>query len=456
MDFIIYIIKNILSPLFYKIVTISVSASIIGIILLIIKKFLNKKISCKINQIIWILFFISLLIIPKIENKFSIYNFINIDTIEELSVNIKFNSLETYDNLKENEDYELDDFKLNIENQTDKLEAKEIISLIYFGVILFKLLKIFILLIIYWKMDKQIIDKNSKEYGILEKIKYKLQIKKEIIFIKTKYVKSPIVGGIFLPKIFISDEIINEIDLECMLTHELCHLKRRDNITNIFINFFKLIYFFNPIIIKCLNRVEKDIELATDEKTLKILDDNIKNRYCTLIVIMSNKENINKYNLGFGKNKSFIHERINTILYKDKFVSRTRYIIILILIIICIIFFCFTKEKSSINEEKLKFLSIYIDNIKYNIENYEINKECQIIKCVPQGSITILGNKELVSLTLNKKYLKSGIENNSSFLFNNNDIQIYLGKAKEKILYELKVKYKSEKEGKYCFIIEIE
>lgn len=456
MDFCLYITKNILSPLFYKIVTISIYATIIGIILLIVKQFLKRKISCKINQIIWIIFFISLLIIPKIENKFSIYNLINLDKIEELSININFNSLETYDDLEKEENYEFDDFKEKIENQIDKLETKEIICLIYFTMILFKLIKNIIIIIIYFKTDKKILNKNSNEYKLVEKIKEKLKIKKDIILIKTKYVNSLMIGGLIVPKIFIGDKNFNEIDLECMLTHELCHYKRKDNITNFFINLFKLIYFFNPIVTWCLERVEKDIELATDEKTLKLLDENMKNRYCTLIVIMSDKQNINKYNLGFSKYKSFVEERVNTIIDKNKCILKVRYIFILVFIIICILFFCFTEGKNNIKDKQLKYLEININNNKYYIENYEINKEYQIIKCNLEDTIIIPGNKDLFSLTLNKKYLDSGIENNSTFFFNNNDIQINTGEIFGKFLYELKIKYETKEEIKYCFMIEIE
>lgn len=455
MNFCLYIIKNILSPMFYKILTISISASIIGIILLITKKIFKRKISFKINYIIWIIFLFSLLVFPSIENKFSIYNFINLDKIEELSINIKFNSLDTYEDLDLKEDNEFKDFKMKIKNQIDILETKEIISLIYFIVIFYKLIKIIKILITHSKAEKQILDKNSKEYIIIQKIKNKLNIKKDIILIKTNEVKSPLIGGVITPKIFISEENINEIDLECMLTHELCHYKRKDNIINIFLKFFKFVYFFNPIIIWCLNRIEKDIELATDEKTLTILNENMKNRYCKLLVIMTDKQN-NNYNLGFSKYKSFLHERVNSILDREKFVQKTNYIIILILIIICILFFCFTKEISSINDKQLEYLQMSINNNKYNIENYNINNECQIIKCKKEESIIILGNKDLYSLTLNKTYLDFGIQNNSTFFFKNNDIEINVGEILGEFSYEFKIKYKNQKEIKYCFIIQIE
>lgn len=456
METIIYIIKNILSPLFYKIATISIHATIVGIILLIITKIFKRKISCKINPIVWIIFLISLLISPKIENKFSIYNFINLDKIEELSININFNSLDTYDNLDIKENYEFKDFKIKVKSQIDKLETKEIIALIYFGAIFLKIIKTIFITTIYCKTDKQRLDKNSKEYILIEKIKNKLNIKKDINLIKTNYVSSPMIGGLFVPKIFISNSQINEIDFECMLTHEISHYKRKDYILNIFINLFRTIYFFNPIIIICLNRIEKDIELATDELTLKVLDENKKNRYCNLIVLMSRNANKDKTKLGFSKNKSFVEERINTIISKRVFLPKKKYIIILIIISSLIIFFCFTKEKIYIDDNELKYLTINIANIDYVVENWQSCNEYKIIKCNKSDEIILGGNENLYSLSLNTIDLKTNIENNSTFFFYNNDIKIHIGKENGKFLYELKIKYKTNKEVKYCFIIEVE
>ena len=455
MEIILNLIKNNLSPCFYIIVTISICSSIVGVILLIINKIFKNKLSFKYKKIIWIIFFISLLIMPKIENKFSIYNFINIEKIEELSININFNSLDTYKYLNKNENYEFDDFKIKIVDQTDKLEFKEIISIIYFCILIIKILRI-IIIKIYYKTNSKIIDNNCFEIKIIKNIKDKLNIKKDIILIKSKAVSSPMIGGIIKPKIFIGDKKINEIDLECMLTHELCHYKRKDNIVNLFINIFRIVYFFNPITKHILNKIENELELATDEMTLNILDKNNTNRYCNLLVFESNKKNIEKYNLGFAKQKSFIEQRINNIIAKQNVNVKRKYVVILFLLIILIIFFCFTKQKNTITESHLKYITININNIEYKIEKYNKNKEYKIIKCKSEDILKLKGNKNLYSLNLNKQNLKSKIESNSTIFFNNSDININSGVFAGKFLYEMKIKYETKEEILYCFILEIE
>ncbi|MGN1299146.1 MAG: M56 family metallopeptidase [Candidatus Scatovivens sp.] len=457
MEICLYLLKNILTPLFCKIAMLSISATIVGIMLLIVEKILKNKISCKINQLIWIVFFISLIIMPKIENSLSVYNFINIEKVNQFSINITFNSLDTYNNLNSNEDYEFKDFKQNVTNQIDTLEIKDIISIIYFSAIIFKILKNIVIRIFWFKSKKEILSKDDEEYKILEKIKSKLNIKKEIILIKSNYINSPKIGGLINPKIYLSNKNLNVKDLECILTHELCHYKRKDIITNILTNIFKIFHFFNPIVIVCLNRIEKNIEILTDEMALKVLNETYKKRYCTLLVLMSfYKKGKMEEGLKLGFARSFIEERVDKIIVNQKFIENKKYIIVLIFILISIMFFCFTKEKIDINDEELKFLTININNTEYKIENYDISKEYKYIKCKVKDTIKIYGNENLFSLTLNVIDLENKKENNSTFFFKNNDIKIFVGEKPGKFAYEMKIKYETEKEIKYYFIIEIE
>ncbi len=66
--------SNILEPIFYQILYMSVIASIVGIIILIIRKIFDKKIPPKLKQLMWIIVIISLIIPINIKSIFSIYN----------------------------------------------------------------------------------------------------------------------------------------------------------------------------------------------------------------------------------------------------------------------------------------------------------------------------------------------------------------------------------------------
>ncbi len=76
---IFYNLIQILSNIFYKIVYMSLIASIIGTIILIINKIFKNKISPKWKSRLWIIFIIMLIVPINIASKISIYNFLPIE-----------------------------------------------------------------------------------------------------------------------------------------------------------------------------------------------------------------------------------------------------------------------------------------------------------------------------------------------------------------------------------------
>ena len=454
MQIFIYTVKNILSPIFYKILSISISASIIGIILLITNKIFKNKISNKTKNIIWIIFLVCLIMSPKFENRFSIYNFVNIEKINQLSVNIKFNTLDTYDDFDTTEDYWVNNFKKNISRQVETLELKEKISIFYYLILLFLFLKIEINIFFCLKLIAIEVKPDEEEYKLFEKIKLKLQIKKDIKLVKSKNNYSPCINGVFYPKVFISDKKMSLENLEYLLTHELCHYKRKDNLINSFKNFLKQIYFFNPIIVFCLDVLEQNLEFGADDMALEILGEEKKKKYCLLMTYLSQRQYEYIFDLNFIKQEN-IEKRVDNILNIKKLKYKRKYIIFLSLILILIFFCCFTKEKIYITDKDLKYLEFSINGIDYKVEQNSGSNE-NIIICKPSNIIKIEGNENLLSLCLNTTNLETNMENNSTFFFESNDIEINVGDSKGEFLYELKTKYETKQETQYCFIIKIE
>ena len=113
MENLIYLCYKI-EPIFYKIVYMSIVASIIGVSILIIRKLLKKKISSKWISRIWIIFLISLIIPIQVKSSISVYSLfpINLQKIEEISV-VRNNLLE-----KNNEVIEV---SAELENKEDNI-----------------------------------------------------------------------------------------------------------------------------------------------------------------------------------------------------------------------------------------------------------------------------------------------------------------------------------------------
>mgnify|MGYP003293383291 FL=1 len=84
------------APIFYDIVYMSLIATIVGIVILIIKKIFGTRLSPKIYNILWLVFIVLLCVPIKIESSFSIYNVIPIDVSNISNVNYR----DEYDEIK--------------------------------------------------------------------------------------------------------------------------------------------------------------------------------------------------------------------------------------------------------------------------------------------------------------------------------------------------------------------
>ena len=122
-----------LETLFYKIIYMSMIASLIGIVILFIKQLLKKQISPKWITRIWLVFIISLIIPIQVKSNISIYNFlpVNLEKIEDITIsNDKYNednneSIEVY--ASDIEKKETDNF--NLIKSSDEFDFFKIVQL---------------------------------------------------------------------------------------------------------------------------------------------------------------------------------------------------------------------------------------------------------------------------------------------------------------------------------------
>ena len=72
---------------------------------------------------------------------------------------------------------------------------------------------------------------------------------------------------------------------------------------NFFYIFIQLgkIYFFNPIIVFCLEILEQNLEFGADDLALKILGEKSKQKYCLLMTYLSQRQYEYIFDLNFIK-----------------------------------------------------------------------------------------------------------------------------------------------------------
>lgn len=347
----------VLSPIFYRLVYMSLIASCVGIVILIIRKIFSKKIPPKWISRLWLLVLIALICPVQISSIFSIYNYIPKDTvilfdhtIDEIP-NISFR--EEYDIARQETKNILDE---NISsNQKEQIKKSADIAYI-------KSLIIDIILPYLWlgisgilsityvitysifalKISKYKNSEDERLLFILERCKKKLNINKEIKIIQQDKVKTPSLFGIFNTYIIMPNNINNLTDYEIkyIFMHELSHYKRRDNILKICWTLIKDIYFFNPIIFLIYKQIIKDMEVATDEIAVKGFNKENKKEYCKTLIKLTTKDverNFVAKTLAISDNKSNLERRIIMIKFSDGFIKHKVLISITLIIVILVL-----------------------------------------------------------------------------------------------------------------------
>ena len=100
------------------------------------------------------------------------------------------------------------------------------------------------------------------------------------------YVRTPALFGLFRPKIVLPESAADLSDqhLDYILLHELSHLKRGDNAVNTLLLILQPVYWFNPFLWLLWKRVREDMELANDAAVLRGRDDEERRQYSLSLV----------------------------------------------------------------------------------------------------------------------------------------------------------------------------
>lgn len=371
---------NIIKLIFSIILEMSIISTIIGIITLILKNIFKTKISPRWLNIIWLVFLITLINPIRLSSNFSIYNFVNYESVAENQDINKLMTTKALDEYTKNES----EWKINLnkddiasgtlknkeKQETQKTNINSIILKVYK-----KYFKFIIALYLFVILTKAItnilanikLNKNQKALNqarlnkMINEIKNQAKITKDIKLIDQDIITTPCIYGTQNIKLLLTKNILKMTDeeLKVILMHELNHLKRGDILLNKVIQILKIVYWFNPIILYLLNQVKKDMELANDEEILETIGVEQANFYCkTLLKVAVISNNQNNLALGMVNNVRDLEERIKMIKSINQFSKNKVLIIATIAILVLGITVVFATNKlpenmkDYINEEQ--------------------------------------------------------------------------------------------------------
>jgi beta-lactamase regulating signal transducer with metallopeptidase domain len=97
---------------------------------------------------------------------------------------------------------------------------------------------------------------------------------------------TPMLIGLFRPAIILPDRAYTDVQLRCVLLHELSHLRRKDILVKWLTVLAVSVHWFNPLVWLMRREMHRACELACDEAVIAGLDDGGKQSYGdTLIAV---------------------------------------------------------------------------------------------------------------------------------------------------------------------------
>ncbi len=118
---------------------------------------------------------------------------------------------------------------------------------------------------------------------------------------QSEQVRSPFILGIVRPKIYIPYGLEPNA-LRYVLTHERCHLARRDHLVKVLAFVLLALHWFNPLCWVAFWLMDRDMEMSCDEKVLERLGGGRKTYSTTLLSFAANRRFPIGTPLAFGEN----------------------------------------------------------------------------------------------------------------------------------------------------------
>lgn len=254
-----------LSEVFYWLCNMSISASIVGIIILLSGRI--KRLPRRLIHILWAIPFLRMWIPAGMTSKYSLMTLISKFTTRTVVVYDGALDFTFTNHIMAAKNYSPVTYKVNILD-----DIFHIASVIW---IIVAVALMIVTAILYFTTKAEL-----KDASLL----------RDNIFVSDK-ITSPATYGILSPRIIIPKDY-KQRDLEYILAHESAHIHRKDNLWRIIAVTSASIHWFNPLIWLFLKKFFEETELACDEKVMSDYGADRKKAYATALVGCAENRNV--------------------------------------------------------------------------------------------------------------------------------------------------------------------
>lgn len=332
-----------LENIFLTVVRMSITASIAALTVILFRFAAGKKLPKSFSYAAWAIVLIRLLVPFSIESGFSLFNimksaFTAVDRVtganstalpgvfgagEQDRDTIAVN--ETEAGMDENMYLSNENDVLNVSSRThitkkedvrsEKTGFVSVMSCIWISVFMFLL--VFCICAYIKTRGEFRTAVLFNDNGLLSEVSGKLYMKRKVNIYVSDRTDTPFVSGIANVRIIIPSYLAVDYPgrrLEYVITHELVHIKRLDNITSLLAVLALCIHWFNPLMWLCFNLYRKDMETSCDTVVLEAYENDIRSDYANLLLNIAVKQNTLSYGTVPAFGESNIKGRIKGIM----------------------------------------------------------------------------------------------------------------------------------------------
>ena len=327
-----------LNSIFSAVINITISASIIAMVVIILRFLIKSRIPKTLVLLLWAIVIIKFAVPFDLPSPTSIYNttpltnitqVVNKTVIHNNTTNTPIQTQAVTTNITEATNPSVNNSAPT--KQDNPLNLVDVLPIIWLIIASFMFLFFIInYFIVNFNFKKAVLIKNV----FIEDFINQYNLKRKINVYKSSAVNSPVVFGILNPKIYLplDFEIDNETMLTHILAHEMEHIKRFDNLTNFILLLILCVHWFNPILWISKVLISNDIETACDEGALHRIGEQNKNVYAhsLLAIAQQNSRFSPTVLIAFGGTS--VKSRIKGILKYKKITVAS---VVAVVVIIC-------------------------------------------------------------------------------------------------------------------------
>ena len=289
-----------------------------------IKNILKSHLTSRIQYNLWFLP-LCLMAVPFLPIRsghvFSLFSWLTDFSQKSARINNTANTANAFHSPDTASDW-MNDFAISVSSKTSSL-----IWMILFGIWIIGILAMILFVLrssfrLYRIKQSSLPLQDHKVRNLYKKCLEEMHITKEIPIYSTAFLRSPVITGVFRPRIYLPIHLISDHGtdkIRYILLHELQHYRYKDNISNYLLLLAGIFYWFNPLVRLAARAMRNDREIACDSAVLNMLDTDSYQDYGYTLINFAEKISLSPFpfsnSLG-GTVKQLEQRLLNIATYK--------------------------------------------------------------------------------------------------------------------------------------------